>query len=65
MPAVREKAQWAIQWMNTENSFAERLVAFAAVEGVLLFSGSFCAILLVKETRIDARSYIFQRTDIT
>merc|ERR1711920_1020027 len=32
MPAVREKAEWAVQWMNNENSFAERLVAFAAVE---------------------------------
>merc|ERR1719203_132784 len=48
MPAVREKAEWAIQWMNTENSFAERLVAFAAVEGVL-FSGSFCAIYWLKK----------------
>merc|ERR1719221_1874908 len=48
MPAVREKAQWAIQWMNTDNSFAERLVAFAAVEGVL-FSGSFCAIYWLKK----------------
>jgi len=48
MPAVREKAQWAIQWMNRENSFAERLVAFAAVEGIL-FSGSFCAIYWLKK----------------
>merc|ERR1719220_2577811 len=48
MPAVREKAQWAVQWMNNENSFAERLVAFAAVEGVL-FSGSFCAIYRLKK----------------
>jgi len=48
MPAVTEKAKWAIQWMNTENSFAERLVAFAAVEGVL-FSGSFCAIYWLKK----------------
>merc|ERR1719330_171424 len=48
MPAVREKAQWAIQWMNGENSFAERIVAFAAVEGVL-FSGSFCAIYWLKK----------------
>merc|ERR1719323_2712498 len=48
MPAVREKAQWAIQWMNNENSFAERLIAFAAVEGVL-FSGSFCAIYWLKK----------------
>merc|ERR1711862_479779 len=48
MPAVREKAEWAVQWMNNENSFAERLVAFAAVEGVL-FSGSFCAIYWLKK----------------
>merc|ERR1712003_268017 len=48
MPAVQEKAKWAIQWMNRENSFAERVVAFAAVEGVL-FSGSFCAIYWLKK----------------
>merc|ERR1719433_1569879 len=48
MPAVREKAEWAIQWMNRENCFAERLVAFAAVEGIL-FSGSFCAIYWLKK----------------
>jgi ribonucleoside-diphosphate reductase subunit M2 len=48
MPPVREKAEWAIQWMNQENSFAERVVAFAAVEGVL-FSGSFCAIYWLKK----------------
>merc|ERR1740138_333411 len=48
MPAVRSKAEWAVQWMNNENSFAERLVAFAAVEGIL-FSGSFCAIYWLKK----------------
>merc|ERR1712004_271620 len=49
MPPVREKAEWAIQWMNPEkNCFAERLVAFAAVEGVL-FSGAFCAIYWLKK----------------
>merc|ERR1711918_284096 len=48
MPAVMEKAKWAVQWMNRENSFAERIVAFAAVEGVL-FSGSFCAIYWLKK----------------
>merc|ERR1719164_74820 len=36
------------QWMNKENSFAERVVAFACVEGVL-FSGSFCAIYWLKK----------------
>merc|ERR550514_2681388 len=48
MPAIKEKANWAIQWMNQENSFAERLIAFAAVEGIL-FSGSFCAIYWLKK----------------
>ena len=48
MPAVQEKARWALQWMNRENSFAERLIAFAAVEGIL-FSGSFCAIYWLKK----------------
>ncbi|CAJ1410528.1 unnamed protein product [Effrenium voratum] len=48
MPAVWEKASWAIQWMNREASFAERLVAFACVEGIL-FSGSFCAIFWLKK----------------
>jgi len=48
MPAVSEKAQWAVQWMQQDNSFAERVVAFAAVEGIL-FSGSFCAIYWLKK----------------
>merc|ERR1719298_180260 len=48
MPPVQEKANWALQWMNKENSFAERVVAFAAVEGIL-FSGSFCAIYWLKK----------------
>jgi len=48
MPPVQEKARWAVQWMNGESSFAERLVAFACVEGIL-FSGSFCAIYWLKK----------------
>merc|ERR1712099_57987 len=48
MPAVEAKAQWAVQWMNDENCFAERIVAFAAVEGIL-FSGSFFAIYWLKK----------------
>jgi ribonucleotide reductase beta subunit family protein with ferritin-like domain len=48
VPAVTAKAQWAVQWMNDHNCFAERLVAFAAVEGIL-FSGSFCAIYWLKK----------------
>jgi ribonucleoside-diphosphate reductase subunit M2 len=48
MPAVRTKAEWAIQWMQHDNCFAERIIAFAAVEGIL-FSGSFCAIYWLKK----------------
>jgi len=51
MPAVMEKAKWAVHWMTKENSFAERIVAFAAVEGIL-FSGSFCAIYWLKKRGI-------------
>merc|ERR1712199_56482 len=48
MPPVQEKAEWALSWMNDSNSFAERIIAFAAVEGIL-FSGSFCAIYWLKK----------------
>eukprot|EP01012_Entosiphon_sulcatum_P058206 TRINITY_DN821_c0_g1_i1.p2 TRINITY_DN821_c0_g1~~TRINITY_DN821_c0_g1_i1.p2 ORF type:complete len:346 (+),score=74.50 TRINITY_DN821_c0_g1_i1:37-1038(+) len=48
VPAVGKKAQWAIKWIKENASFAERLVAFAAVEGIF-FSGSFCAIFWLKK----------------
>lgn len=49
IPCVRKKAQWALKWTNSKYaSFAERLVAFAAVEGIF-FSGSFCAIFWLKK----------------
>jgi len=38
VPAVRRKAQWALRWTGSDASFAERLVAFAAVAGIM-FSG--------------------------
>lgn len=48
-PAIREKAEWAIQWIeNQDASFAQRLIAFAIVEG-LFFSASFCAIFWLRE----------------
>lgn len=46
MPPVAKKAEWALKWIDSE-SFAERLVAFAAVEGIF-FSGSFCSIFYFK-----------------
>lgn len=48
VPAVQKKAQWALKWINSEQPFAERLVAFAAVEGIF-FSGSFCSIFWLKK----------------
>lgn len=49
VPCVQTKASWAMKWMNKNNSsFAERLVGFAAVEGIF-FSGSFCAIFWLKK----------------
>lgn len=47
IPSVKKKADWAIKWINSE-SFVERLVAFAAVEGIF-FSGSFCSIFWLKK----------------
>ena len=47
MPFVKKKADWALQWID-EGSFAERLIAFAAVEGIF-FSGSFCSIFWMKK----------------
>ena len=48
IPAVKAKALWAFKWIESTRSFAERLVAFACVEGIL-FSGSFCAIYWLKK----------------
>merc|ERR1712083_655501 len=49
IPAVQKKAKWALRWINAGNaSYAERVVAFAAVEGIF-FSGSFAAIFWLKK----------------
>ena len=47
VPCVKRKAEWALKWINNGN-FAQRLVAFAAVEGIF-FSGSFCSIFWLKK----------------
>jgi ribonucleoside-diphosphate reductase beta chain len=47
VPAVKRKADWALRWIE-KGSFAERLIAFAAVEGIF-FSGSFCSIFWLKK----------------
>ncbi|XP_042034383.1 ribonucleoside-diphosphate reductase small chain-like [Salvia splendens] len=48
VPCVERKANWAMSWIDGSESFAERLVAFACVEGIF-FSGSFCAIFWLKK----------------
>jgi ribonucleoside-diphosphate reductase subunit M2 len=49
VPCVQKKANWALQWCAADHaSFAERCIAFAAVEGIF-FSGSFCAIFWLKK----------------
>ena len=63
LPAVQKKAKWALEWIE-KSSFAERLVAFAAVEGIF-FSGSFCSIFWMKSRGImqglcNANSLIFK-----
>lgn len=47
MDCVKKKADWALRWID-EGSYAERLIAFAAVEGIF-FSGSFCSIFWLKK----------------
>lgn len=46
-PAIAKKAEWALKWVDSP-SFAERLIAFAAVEGIF-FSGAFCSIFWLKK----------------
>ncbi|GAQ12471.1 ribonucleotide reductase of class Ia (aerobic), beta subunit [Myroides odoratimimus] len=46
-PAIMKKAEWALKWIESD-SFAERLIAFAAVEGIF-FSGAFCSIFWLKK----------------
>jgi ribonucleoside-diphosphate reductase subunit M2 len=50
-PCVAEKANWAVKWIESSESFAYRLIAFAIVEGVF-FSGSFCSIFWLKKRNI-------------
>ena len=48
VPAVKSKAEWALEWMTSSAPFAQRLVAFACMEGIF-FSGSFCSIFWLKK----------------
>ncbi|KAI3967827.1 hypothetical protein MKX01_011002 [Papaver californicum] len=48
IPCVKRKADWALKWIDGSETFAERIIAFACVEGIF-FSGSFCAIFWLKK----------------
>src|ERR1700709_2273226 len=55
VPCVKKKGEWALKWIEN-GTFAERLVAFAAVEGIF-FSGSFCSIFWLKKRGLMAGFY--------
>ena len=49
IPCIKRKADWSLKWItDTDSSYAARVVAFAAVEGIF-FSGSFCSIFWMKK----------------
>ena len=49
IPSVKKKGEWACKWISSNDNFATRLIAFAAVEGIF-FSGSFCCIYWLNES---------------
>jgi len=64
MPTIQRKAKWALKWIDSQESFTKRLVAFAAVEGIF-FSGSFCSVFWLRKRGLFqhglavANNYIF------
>lgn len=64
LPTIQKKANWALKWIDSQESFTKRLVAFAAVEGIF-FSGSFCSIFWLRKRGLFqhglsvANNYIF------
>lgn len=57
VPAVKEMADWAFKWIDSAESFAHRLIAFAIVEAVF-FSGAFAAIFWLKKHRNSGRMFM-------
>jgi len=53
IPIIKKKADWALKWISSDRSFAERLIAFACIEGIF-FSGSFCSIFWLKKRNMMA-----------
>lgn len=48
IPCIRKKADWALKWIDSQDDFLTRLIAFACVEGIF-FSGAFCSIFWLKK----------------
>ncbi|KAI3699595.1 hypothetical protein L2E82_44017 [Cichorium intybus] len=48
IPCIKKKAKWALRWIDGSETFAERIIAFACIEGIF-FSSSFCAIFWLKK----------------
>ena len=48
---IKKKGKWAMDYIESDVSFAQRLIAFVIVEG-LFFSGSFCAIFWIKKKNL-------------
>lgn len=65
MPIIKKKADWAFKWLDSQESFVKRLIAFAVIEGIF-FSGSFCAIFWFRKRGLFlhglsvANNYIFK-----
>ena len=49
--SIKQKGEWALKWIDSQENFATRLVAFAAIEGIF-FSGSFCCIYWLNESGV-------------
>ena len=63
VPCIGKKAEWALNWMGSDKSFATRLVGFACVEGIF-FSGAFCSIFWLKKRGTASGTDVFQRADL-
>jgi ribonucleotide reductase beta subunit family protein with ferritin-like domain len=48
IPTISKISKWALKWLNSDRSFAQKMIAFACVEGIM-FSGPFCAIYWLKK----------------
>ncbi len=48
IPVIKKMSDWAVKWMESDNNFSRKMIAFACIEGIM-FSGPFCAIFWIKK----------------